>query len=136
PEAGPLDAMTATTPVSRDFTAVAETRHGIIQFLSHPESMAQSLHLYGEYLEPQIDMLRRVVRADDTIIEYGAGCGAHTLALAKLCGNLIAHEVDAVARRVLRQNLRANAIRNVTVLPGSASATTKGPTNPSSTSLA
>jgi hypothetical protein len=40
-----------TMPASDNFSGVAETRYGIIQYLAHPSAIAKSLQLYGEYLQ-------------------------------------------------------------------------------------
>jgi protein-L-isoaspartate O-methyltransferase len=104
-------------PASRVFSAVSETRYGIIQYLPQPPAMARSLELYGEYLELQVEVLRRLLSANDTVVEFGAGCGSHTIALATIGHYVIAHEVHPTTRRILRQNVRANKLLNVAVLP-------------------
>jgi hypothetical protein len=105
------------SPPSDVFSAVSETRHGIIQHFPQSPAIARSLRLYGEYLEGQINALRRLLGVNDTIVEFAAGCGEHTLALAAIVHHVIAYESDPVTRRVLRQNVRANKLQNVSVLP-------------------
>jgi tetratricopeptide (TPR) repeat protein len=105
------------TFVPSHFGGITETRHGIMQYLPESAVLATALELYGEYLQPQIDFLRSLVASGKTIVEVASGVGAHTLSLAALASDVIAYETNAIARRVLRQNLRANKIQNVTVLP-------------------
>src|SRR5205823_10202783 len=102
------------------FSAVAETRFGILQYLPDDPLEGQSIDRYGEFLQTQIDVLNKIVRPGMTVVEIGAGVGAHSLALSRAVGddgNVIAEETRPLARRILLQNLRANRIRNVTVLP-------------------
>jgi hypothetical protein len=102
---------------------VAETRYGIMQYFPEEQVVGQSIGWYGEYLQQQVDLLAGILRPGMTVVETGAGVGAHSLALSRLLGergHLIAYESRPVIRRVLKQNLRANRIRNVTVLPGDA----------------
>jgi hypothetical protein len=104
-------------PPSDIFSAVSETRYGIIQYFRQPAAIGQCLQLYGEYLHAHIELLRRLIGTDDASVEFGAGCGFHTIALASMSANVIAYEADPIVRRLLRQNVRANKLRNVTVLP-------------------
>jgi len=111
----------ASSASQTKFSAVAETRFGILQYLPAEPLEGKSIGRYGEFLQRQIDVLNKMVRPGMTILEVGAGVGAHTLALSRAVGddgNVIADEDRAVSRRILAQNLRANRIRNVTVLRG------------------
>ncbi len=101
------------------FSAIAECRDGIVQYLPDEEFVGDSLGWYGEYLQPQLDLLGRLVRPGATILEAGAGIGAHALSLAANAGesgHLFLYESRPVVQRILRQNLGANRITNVTVM--------------------
>ena len=106
--------------VRSGMSAVWEMRAGILQYLPDEDDDAnRSLHWYGEWLEPQLDLLTRLIRRGQTIVEGGAGVGAHAVPLARALGpegHLITYETHPRQLRILRQNLAANGIGNVTVM--------------------
>src|SRR5205823_1039428 len=94
-------------------SSVAETRVGILQYFSCDQPMAQSIGWYGEYLQLQIDLLLRLMRLGDTVLEAGAAIGVHTLAFAEAVGDsghVLAYAPNSKFRGVLLQNLRANRL--------------------------
>jgi Glycosyltransferase family 9 (heptosyltransferase) len=100
-------------------SAVAETRVGILQYLPDEPIEGDALGWYGEYLQRQLDLLARIVRAGSTVLEAGAGVGAHAVYLGRLlgeAGHLLVYESRPVVQRILRQNLSANGVSNVTVM--------------------
>src|SRR5205085_12013632 len=89
------------------FSAIAETRAGIVQYLPQDMPVGDSIRWYGEYLQPQLDTLLSLIRSGATIVEVGAGVGIHSLALARAIGNdgqLILYESRPLHRRILLQN--------------------------------
>ena len=101
------------------FCAVADTRHGILQYLPDESMLGKSIGWYGEYLEPQLALLSRLLRPGVTVLEVGAGIGAHSLSLAAAigpAGHLILSEPRPVQHQILGQNLKANRIANTTFL--------------------
>lgn len=102
-------------------SAVTETPVGILQYLPDDAETGLALGWYGEYLQPQLDLLARLIPAGATVLEVEAGVGAHALGLATVLGpsgHLFLCESRPVVRRILRQNLAANRIGNVTLLRG------------------
>jgi Tfp pilus assembly protein PilF len=100
-------------------SAVAETRVGILQYLPDEPIVGDAIGWYGEYLQPQLDLLARIVRPGATMMEVGAGVGAHAVFLGRLlgeAGHLFLYESRPVLQRILRQNLAANGVSNVTVM--------------------
>jgi len=92
---------------------VAETRYGILQYSPCETTLAQSLESYGEWLQPQLDLLAGLLPSGAVVVEAASGIGAHALALARLIGtsgHLLTYEADPVLLRMLRQNLQINAI--------------------------
>ena len=101
------------------FSAVTETRHGILQYLPHEPVEGDSIAWYGEYLQPQLNLLARMMRPGSTVLEVGPGVGAHALFLAAAIGrtgHLILDERRPVHGLILRQNLAANRVTNATLL--------------------
>ena len=101
------------------FSAVVETRVGIVQYLPDDAHIGESIRWYGEYLQPHIDLLRRLIRPGATVVEAGAGIGIHSLGLANAvgeAGHLVLYESRPLHQRVLRQNVAANDMRNITVM--------------------
>jgi hypothetical protein len=100
-------------------SAIAECRYGILQYLPDEEMIGDSLGWYGEYLQPQLDLLAGLIRPGSTVLEGGAGVGAHALPLAAVVGesgHLFLYESRPVVQRILHQNLGANRVNNVTVM--------------------
>ena len=102
-------------------SAVAETRTGIVQYLPDETIIGDSIAWYGEYLQEQLDSLLSILRPGAVALEVGAGVGMHAIPLAlKLgaAGHLFLYESQPVLQRILRHNLAANGVTNVTVMRG------------------
>jgi hypothetical protein len=99
------------------FSAISETRHGILQYLPDEPLVGDSLGWYGEYLQGQLKMLERLLRLGAAVLEVGPGVGFHALSLSAAIGPT-GHLMLAEPRqhRILRQNLAANRVANVTLL--------------------
>ena len=114
-EAG--DAAAALPP---DIARVTETRYGVMEYFPDSSVEARSIAWYGEFLQPQLDLLARLVRPGARVVEVGSGVGAHALALAQLVGaegHLLLYESRPLIQRVLGLNLAANqAFRSVTTM--------------------
>jgi precorrin-6B methylase 2 len=98
---------------------LAECRYGIVQYLPDEPWIGDSLGWFGEYLQPQLDLLARMIRPGATVLEVGAGVGAHALFLAATIGeegHLFLYESRPVAKRILQQNLAANRLTNITLM--------------------
>lgn len=70
--------------------------------------------------EKLLQKMLSVLPSGGTAIDVGAATGVHTLACAKRVGpegRVFSIEPDRSCRRALRQNLRLNAAKNVTVIP-------------------
>lgn len=101
------------------FSAVTEARVGIVQFLPDDGPMGESVGWYGEFLQPQVDLLTRLLKPGATVLEAYAGIGLHALAIARAIGaegHLMLYESRPVPRRILQQNLAANRVTNVTLM--------------------
>jgi len=118
--AAPRAVLPSAAPGHRPgLSAVAECRDGILQYLPDEPWVGDSLGWYGEYLQPQLDLLGRLIRPGATVMEVGAGVGAHALFLAAAvgeAGHLFLYESRPVVRRILQQNLAANRVVNMTLM--------------------
>ncbi len=77
--------------------------------------IGETVRLYGEYSEAEVDVFRRFVRASDVVIDAGALFGEHTLALAELCprGSVLAFEPQRIPFQILCGNVQLNSMDNV-----------------------
>ncbi len=100
---------------------VSHTRAGMIQYLPERGIEGRSIHWYGEYLQPLLEYLHRLLRPGETMLEAGAGFGMQSVLLGKALGphgHLILYEFDPSIRQLLSQNLAANGVTNVTLPTG------------------
>jgi hypothetical protein len=89
-----------------------------MQYFADQSCIGRSLEWYGEYLQPQLDLLSRLIVAGSTVLERAAGVGAHALFLASAvgaAGRLFLCERDEASRFALRQNLSSNRVTNSTL---------------------
>jgi len=101
------------------YSAIAETRVGVVHYLPNDLPIADSIRWYGEHLQPMIDDIVRLIPVGATILEASAGVGIHALALAAAAaanGHLILYEERPLHRRLLHQNIAANYPLNVTIM--------------------
>jgi len=100
---------------------VADTRYGLVQYLPQQEALGRSLEWYGEWLQPQLDLLAKLLPPGATVIEAAGGIGVHAVELAKMIGptgHLLVYESDPLRSRLLEQNLQIQDLRNlVTIVP-------------------
>jgi hypothetical protein len=111
--------QTDTSGHRAGLSAVAVTRTGLLQYLPDEPVIGASLRWYGELLQPQLDLLARMLRPGATILEIDSGVGAHAVALAQMIGgqgHLMLYESRPLLRQILRQNLAANRVGNATLM--------------------
>jgi FkbM family methyltransferase len=83
--------------------------------LDWPSGLAKTLHYKGVYHPETVSYLERSLRPLDICVDIGAHVGYITAIMARRCLHVTAFEPNPDMRRVLRANLRANNIGNVTV---------------------
>jgi hypothetical protein len=89
--------------VRAGFTAAVETPGGILQYLPDELEIGESLAVYGEYLQIQLDRLARLIKLGQVVIEVGAGVGAHALMLSRAIGSegqLFLYESRSLVQRI------------------------------------
>lgn len=97
------------------YTEVA-ARHG--RFLANPQDayIGRALLTYHEYSQLELELLLSLLRPGQTVVEVGANCGAHTVALARHLGDqgrVIAVEPQPLVFQNLCANLALNSLTNV-----------------------
>ncbi len=115
----PRATATALPPPPHGIARVAETRHGILQYIPERDDCARSVAYYGEFAEAQIGLLMHLLRAGARVIEAGAGIGAHTVPIARhigISGHLMAYETDALLAQIAAQNLDANGVSPIVTM--------------------
>lgn len=124
--------------VAPGMSAVAEIRSAILQYLPDHDDMGPSLRWYGEWLQPQIELLTRLIRLGQIVMEVGSGVGAHMVALSAAVGrsgHVICYESQPLIKRILRQNIQANRIMNVTVMARTLTGQQTRPSEPPITAI-
>ena len=116
----PLAASPSTSPGCRPgFSAATETRVGILEYFPDDAPIGAAIGWYGEWLQPQLDLLKGMIHPGAVLIEVGSGIGVHAVFLGAAIGesgHLLIYESRPRMRRVLRQNLTANRVTQVTVM--------------------
>lgn len=103
---------TLQNSMTSDFSSrLWSTRYGMATAVNEDNVVAQSLKNYGEWMEQEIDLLSTVLEEGQSVLEFGAGLGAHSLWLAKAVGERgQVHATEAV--RLTFQRLCANVALN------------------------
>ncbi len=92
------------------------TRYGLVTAVPTEDPAARSLQLYGEWAEQEIDLLSGAIQEGQTVLEFGADYGAHTLWLAQAVGEKGQVHVAEPARipfQLLCANVAINGLPNV-----------------------
>ncbi len=94
----------------------SQCRHGTFSFPANDAYIGRSMALYGEWSEGEVDLMSRIIRPGDCVVEVGSNIGTHTVPLAKMvgdAGSVIAFEPQRMIFQLLCANLIANAATNV-----------------------
>ena len=69
--------------------------------------------------DPLIECIRKHLRADDTVLDVGAGTGRHSVALAREARRVTALDPSGAMLQFLREDIEALSLGNVDVVEGS-----------------
>lgn len=94
--------------------AISDCRYGRMMYLAQDRYMGRALATYGEYSESEVDLWRQLIRPDWIVVDAGANIGAHTIALARMAGHVIAFEPFRFMYHMLCGNVALNGLTNVT----------------------
>lgn len=98
-----------------------EAHDGVFQIPDDDAVEGRSLAYYGEFLPVFCVVARQLAGAGASVVEIGAGIGAHTLGLARAVGSegdVFAIERDARRGAYLAENVQGNRFGNITLLRG------------------
>ncbi len=93
------------------------TRYGPMQIIANDQIICASIRTYGEWAQEELDMLGKILRLGDYVLDVGAFIGTHSLAFAHFVGK--EGRVDSFEPRpelfaVLEANLKIhNSCQNV-----------------------
>lgn len=96
------------------------TRYGVMNAVAADNLTSRSLKLLGEWMEQELDLLSTFVEEGQTVVEFGADYGAHTLWLSRAVGaqgEVHTAEPRRLDFQQLCANLAINGLTNVHTLP-------------------
>ena len=88
-------------------------RHGLFVVNHNDLYIGRSLITYGEYSEPEVQLLCGILSQGDVVVEVGANIGVITVPLATAVGTggrVVAIEPDPANARLLEANLALNGL--------------------------
>lgn len=108
-----------------DQAEVLHCRYGRMIALTNDRYIGAALRDYGEYSESEVALWRQLVKPDAIVVDAGANCGAHTVALAGMVpkGAVLAFEPMRTMYHILCGNLALNGITNAVAYHAAVGAT-------------
>jgi FkbM family methyltransferase len=91
-------------------------RHGTFLYNARDRYIGRSLDLYGEYAELELQLLLRLVKPGDIVVDAGANIGAFSVPMARRVGPggwVLAAEPQRLVHQALCANVAANGLANV-----------------------
>ncbi len=116
------------------FNRLIKCRHGNMLYFVNDIIMGNSLNLYGEYCEGELDLLKQIIRSGDVVLDVGAHIGTHTLFFSKavnMQGKVLAFEAQRIIFQTLCANIALNSIANTycyNLAVGESTGSVKAPT--------
>ena len=99
---------------------ISRCRHGVFAYNANG-LIGSFLFIYGEWAEPEVELLSRLVHPGDVVVDVGAHIGTETVPLAKRVGSsghVIAFEPQKHLFHLLCTNVTLNGLGNVTPVHG------------------
>jgi len=99
-------------------TSTSKCKYGTFSYFTEDEFVGKSLALYGEFSEPEVDVMCKLVKPGDTVLDIGANVGALTVPMAQVVGptgRVIAWEPQPETYALLKKNIEQNDLDNVTL---------------------
>ena len=97
-----------------DLIEEVKCKHGNFHILSNDQYISNSLKLYGEWSELEVDLYNSLLKKNDNVIEVGSHIGSHSIPLANIIsdGKLYCFEPQNLIYNILKKNIKNNAIKN------------------------
>lgn len=95
---------------------LSQCRYGKMLFNANDTIIGRSLDLEGEWYQSELDMLGRLIKPGDIVIDVGANIGCHTVFFAQTVGKeglVIALEPQMYVYHLLCANIALNDLFNV-----------------------
>ncbi|BCX15092.1 MAG: hypothetical protein KatS3mg088_775 [Patescibacteria group bacterium] len=102
--------------INNKFIAVKKCRYGYFAYNKNDLFVGRSLDLYGEWSQPEFDLLGKFINPGDIVLDIGAYIGTHSVFFAKKVspgGLVIAIEPQRTAYNLLNTNISLNELLNV-----------------------
>ncbi len=99
-----------------DFVAMKKCKHGMFLYNVHDSFIGRSLDLYGQWCEGELDVLGKLIKPGDAVLDVGANIGTHTVFFAKQVtaqGAVMAFEPQRLVFQNLCANLALNGLTHV-----------------------
>lgn len=112
--------MISSYLVENKFIGLKRCKHGIFMYNRNDLFIGRSLDLYGEWCEPEVMLLRALVRTGDVVVDVGANIGTHVVPLASMVGAtgfVHAFEPQRMPFQLLCGNVALNGLGNVWAYP-------------------
>ncbi|MBX3498804.1 MAG: FkbM family methyltransferase [Alphaproteobacteria bacterium] len=91
-------------------------RHGTFIYNTRDRFIGRSLDLYGEYAELELQLLLRLIKPGDIVVDAGASIGAFSVPMARRVGPdgwVLAAEPQRLVHQMLCANVAVNGLANV-----------------------
>jgi len=92
---------------------LTDTRYGKMIYPIDDPAIGRSLELYGEYCQPEIEILKKLITPTSWFIDVGANIGTHSVALSHFVERVISFEPDLDNFNILKKNVER--LKNVSV---------------------
>lgn len=95
------------------------TKYGKMHIIDSDKVVSQSLTLYGEWADDELNLLAQIISPEMCVLDVGAFIGTHSLAFSKFVGNqgkVYSFEPRREIYAILVENLATNECNNVTAL--------------------
>jgi FkbM family methyltransferase len=113
PDLAPPAPALPWTPTPGAPLAITRARHGLMAYNPHDTYIGRSVERYGEFGEPELDLMRAAVPAGGVVVDVGANIGTHTIAFARHVGPtgmVLAFEPQRIVHNILATNVTLNAL--------------------------
>lgn len=95
-----------------------DTRYGAMEVVDSDSIVSESLRVYGEWAQHEIDWIKFAIEPGSVVLDIGAFIGTHTLAFSRFVGNsgrVLSFEPQTNSFATLARNVESNELQNVEI---------------------